>query len=83
VSVIACYAKCWNCMLDHDHPNKPHTWMDDEDIEAAKDVERPTTPEGWAALAQSHPCACRCGGGKGGCEFIPDGPAVEAGGQPS
>lgn len=83
MSVIICRAKCWTCMLaedDADHPNEPHTWMGDEDIDHDKDVERPTTPEGWAALAQSHPCACRCAGGPGGCEFIPDGPA--GGGRP-
>lgn len=79
MSVIACYAKCWNCMLDHDHPGEPHTWMGDEDIEHDKAVEMPTTPEGWAALAVSHPCACLCAGGQGGCEFIPDG-QPEAGG---
>lgn len=76
MSVIICRAKCWSCMLAErpsDHPNKPHTWMGDEDIEFAREIERPTTPEGWVSLAQSHPCACRCGGGPGGCEFIPDG----------
>lgn len=78
MSVIVCYAKCWGCMLGEcPDPPKAHTWMGDEDIDHDKAVERPTTPEGWAALAVSHPCACRCAGGRGGCEFIPDGGQAE------
>jgi hypothetical protein len=56
---IICYSKCWDCQFGH-HSGKPHTWMDSEDIEFAKDVAWPETPEAWAALAQSHPCGCWC-----------------------
>lgn len=56
---IVCYAKCWPCQFG-EHPAQPHTWMDDEDIEFSKDVEWPTTPDQWAALAASHPCGCWC-----------------------
>jgi hypothetical protein len=34
--------------------------MDSDDLEFAKDVETPTTPEDWAALAASRPCGCPC-----------------------
>ena len=56
---LACYAKCWPCQFGQ-CTDEPHTWMDDEDIEATKDLERPTTAEGWAALAATRPCGCHC-----------------------
>lgn len=34
---------------------EPHTWMDEEDIEYAKDVKMPKTPEDWKALAKAPP----------------------------
>lgn len=53
------YAKCWDCQFGQ-HSGEPHTWMDSEDIEYAKDVAWPETPEAWAALAATHPCGCWC-----------------------
>jgi hypothetical protein len=44
-----------------DHPNKPHSWMGDEDIEHAK-MPMPDTEAEWAALAETHPCNCWCNG---------------------
>lgn len=65
MSVIVCYAKCWGCQFG-DHPGGKHTWMDSEDIEFAEDVQMPTSPEEWDALAESHPCGCWCVKGSGG-----------------
>lgn len=56
-------SRCWPCMLadqPDDHPNRPHTWMDDDDIDADPAVTAPTTADGWTALAGTRPCNCTC-----------------------
>jgi hypothetical protein len=66
------YAKCWPCTFAEDesqHLTELHTWMDDEDCEAAKKP-IPETPEDWAALAKSHPCSCWCQGRKSVVEVV-------------
>lgn len=57
--VIVCYQKCWACNFDS-HPGGPHTWMDEDDIEASSEVEAPKMPEDWQRLAVSWPCGCWC-----------------------
>jgi len=55
MSIIVCYARCWQCSLTENCPGGWHTWADPDDIE-------------WA-LAQGKPdpssskCGCPCADG--------------------
>jgi hypothetical protein len=54
-NAIVCYAKCWPCQFGQ-CTDQPHTWMDDEDREAAS-IPADTTA---AQLAAQKPCGCHC-----------------------
>lgn len=56
--LIVCWTRCWWCQLGG-CSRRPHTWMDEEDIEH-EGMRVPTTREQWARLARLRPCGCWC-----------------------
>ncbi len=63
MSMIICYAKCWPCQFaedDSQHLAEPHTWMDVDDLDHAKETGQVPKDITKEQLAISHPCGCWC-----------------------